>query len=407
MQLELGVGQDGAVVSVSELTAQIKTLIEDGLGFVTVRGEISNFRPAASGHVYFCLKDEEAVINAALFRSSLGRLRNVRLANGLEVICRGRLSVYPPRGSYQIIVEAMEAVGAGGLQAQFEALKKKLFQEGLFAEDRKRAIPAMPAKIAVVTSPTGAAVRDVLSVLTRRHAGVSVIVVPSLVQGAEAEGELIAALARANDPRLGADVVLLARGGGSLEDLWCFNGEGLARAIAASRLPIVSAVGHEIDFTIADFVADLRAPTPSAAAELLVKEKDALLEQVREARARIARGAAGLLEGWRMRLVSIVAQLKSPRDRINDLRQRFDDLAERLVESARANTRARRIEFDRLKDCLEALSPLAVLDRGYSLVYNDRGGLVKASDDAPTGSEIRVRLARGELLAEVRKEWPA
>ena len=405
MQFELSVGEADAVVSVSELTDRIKELLEDGVGAVSVRGEISNFRPAASGHLYFCLKDGDAVLNAALFRNSLGRLRNIKLENGLEVIARGRLSVYAPRGSYQIIVETMEAVGEGSLQAQFEALKKKLHAEGLFAEERKRELPAMPAKIAVVTSPTGAAVRDVLSVLTRRHAGVSVVIVPSLVQGAGAERELVAALAKANDTRLGADVVLLTRGGGGLEDLFCFNGEALARAIAASRLPVVSAVGHEVDFTIADFVADFRAPTPSAAAELLVREKDALLEQVADARERIVRCLRDRIDSQRLLFASVLAQLKSPRDRINDLRQRFDDWSERLAQSIEGYLRARKIEVDRLKDCLGALSPLAILDRGYSLVYNESGSLVKSETDAPEGSGIRVRLAEGELLAEVKKEW--
>ncbi len=250
------------VISVAQLTSTIKSLLEGEVGLVTVKGEISNWRPAASGHIYFSLKDSEAVISAALFRGAAAKMKGPPIKDGMEVICRGRISVYPPRGTYQIIVENMEPVGSGSLQAQFEALKKKLFQEGLFDSARKRKIPMLPNRIVVITSPTGAAIRDVLSVLKRRFAGVNVLILPALVQGADAPAELISALKLANEKALG-DVILLTRGGGSLEDMWCFNDENLAREIFRSKIPVVSAVGHEIDFTIADFVADLRAPTPS------------------------------------------------------------------------------------------------------------------------------------------------
>jgi exodeoxyribonuclease VII large subunit len=419
-------GETSEVIMVGELTSRIKDILEQGLGFVSVRGEISGFRPAASGHVYFNLKDSEAVLNAVLFRNSLSRLRNVRLKDGLEVVCKGRISVYAPRGSYQMVVETLEPVGAGGLQAQFEELKKKLQAEGLFALERKRPIPRMPGKIAVITSPTGAAIRDVVSVITRRHAGVGIVVIPSLVQGQGAEAELIDAIQKANDPRLGADVVLLTRGGGSLEDLWCFNSEALARAIIASRLPVVSAVGHEVDFSIADFVADLRAATPSAAAELLVRERDELRQQVDEFRRRLAQSLKSKLDGARLILQAVTSKLKNPRDRLQDLSQRFDEWADRLTQAMRALVlrhqkedirgrlvelqkniiRMHRQELSRLVDGLKNLSPSAVLDRGYSLVFDAEGKVLRKVEAAPVGSAIRVRLAKGELIAEVRSDWP-
>ena len=266
--------------TISEITYIIQNLLENTLGRFSVKGEITNFHPAASGHIYFSLKDEKASISVALFRSTVAKIKNIQAKNGMEVIVQGSLSVYPPRGSYQIIAQSMEAVGEGSLQAQFEELKKKLHKEGLFEEKRKRKLPSMPQKIAIITSPAGAAIQDVLTVLKRRHSGTEVLLIPSLVQGESADLEIIRGLSMANDPRINADLILLTRGGGSLEDLWCFNSEQLARAIFESRLPIVSAVGHEVDFTIADFVADFRAPTPSAAAELIVKERDAIILSV-------------------------------------------------------------------------------------------------------------------------------
>ena len=417
---------ENETLGVGELTSRIKEILEEGFGFISVKGEISGFRPAASGHVYFNLKDSEAVLNAVLFRNSLSRLRNVRLRDGLEVVCKGRISVYAPRGSYQMVVESLEPVGAGGLQAQFEELKKKLMAEGLFSQERKRPIPRMPSKIAVVTSPTGAAIRDVVSVLTRRHAGVSILVVPSLVQGQGAEAELVEALEKANDPRLGADVILLTRGGGSLEDLWSFNGENLARAIATSRLPVVSAVGHEVDFTIADFVADLRAATPSAAAELLVRERDELLLQVTELSLRLGRSLRTAIDGARLRLQAVFSKLKNPRDRLQDLSQRFDEWADRLAQAMRAlldrhrqeefrqrlvelermGLRLRAQELSRIIDNLRNLSPTAVLDRGYSLVFDRSGRVLREAGAIGQGEGIRVRLAKGELIAEVRPGWP-
>lgn len=387
-------------VSVSQLTASIKALLKGAVGVVTVKGEISNWRPASSGHIYFSLKDSEAMIGAALFQGVAARLPRGQFRDGTEVLCRGRIDVYAPRGTYQIIVEHMEPVGAGSLQAAFEALKKKLHAEGLFEAARKRPIPMMPSRIVVITSPTGAAIRDVLSVLQRRNAGMKVIVVPALVQGAEAPGELIRALQVANEFELG-DVILLTRGGGSLEDLWAFNDEKLARAIAASKIPVVSAVGHEIDFTIADFVADLRAPTPSAAAEILVKESREILERLGETQMRLIRCMRGMLQGKRMELRDQMGRLKNPRDRLNELRLRIDDWTERLQQAVgqRIETLHRRLE--RQETALRALSPLQVLDRGYSLVFAADGSIVKSKDSVKRGQGLEVRVSDGSFRTEV------
>jgi exodeoxyribonuclease VII large subunit len=389
-------------VTVGELTSQIKSLLEDGIGFVTVRGEISNWKPAASGHIYFSLKDSEATISAALFRSAASRLKSrAAIRDGVEVICRGRISVYAPRGSYNIVVESIEPVGAGTLQAQFEALKKKLFGEGLFDASRKRAIPLMPERIVVITSPTGAAIRDVLSVLKRRFAGVQVLVIPCLVQGAEAHRDLIRALRTANEHKLG-DVILLTRGGGSLEDMWCFNEEELAREIFNSMIPVVSAVGHEIDFTIADFVADLRAATPSAAAELLVREKQALTEGVSDLQLRIVKSMRHALQQACLELKSVSSQLKNPRDRINDLRLRFDDWAERLANATEQSVEDQRNRLSRIESSLRALSPLRVLERGYAIAFCPDGSAVRNVSQLPPGSNFNLRLHDGTVAAEAK-----
>ncbi|NUM88138.1 MAG: exodeoxyribonuclease VII large subunit [Bdellovibrionales bacterium] len=387
-------------VTVSQLTASIKALLKGAVGVVSVRGEISNWRPAASGHIYFSLKDPEAMIGAALFQGVAARLPRGQFRDGTEVVCRGRIDVYAPRGTYQVIVEHMEPVGAGSLQAAFEALKRKLHAEGLFDPSRKRPIPAMPSRIVVITSPTGAAIRDVLSVLKRRNAGMKVLLVPALVQGAEAPAELLRALETVNEFDLG-DVILLTRGGGSLEDLWAFNDERLARAIAASRIPVVSAVGHEIDFTISDFVADLRAPTPSAAAEILVKESREILERLRETELRLERCLRNLLRQLRLELRGVSGRLKSPKDRLNELRLRIDDWSERLLQASRRDLAHRRQRLDRQLASLRALSPLQVLDRGYSLVFTRDGKIVKTSGGVKKGQEIEVRVSDGAFHAEV------
>ncbi len=398
MQWELQATPAEQIISVSQLTTSIKALLEGELGSVAVRGEISNWRPATSGHIYFSLKDSEAMISACLFRGVAAKVKNLTLKDGVEVICRGRLSVYPPRGNYQIILESIETVGAGGLQAQFEALKQKLFQEGLFAAERKRAIPVLPTRIVVITSPTGAAIRDVLSVLKRRFAGVNVLLIPTLVQGESAARDLTRAVQLANEFELG-DVILLTRGGGSLEDLWSFNDELLARAIFSSAIPVVSAVGHEIDFTIADFVADLRAPTPSAAAELLVREQQALVEGLRELELRMLKSVRHEIHQARFVLKSLAAALKNPRDRINDLRLRFDDWTERLSSGMRRSLERRHDRLLRLEQSLRALSPLQVLERGYAIAFAPGGIAVRSVRQLPKGSSFQLRLQDGTIDA--------
>jgi exodeoxyribonuclease VII large subunit len=389
------------VVSVGQLTQSIKGLLEGGLGTVAVRGEISNWKPASSGHIYFSVKDSDASLSAALFRGAAMRTKLALFRDGVEVVARGRISVYPPRGTYQIICESLEPVGAGTLQAQFEALKKKLQAEGLFALERKRSLPQLPERIVVITSPTGAAIRDVLSVLTRRFAGVKVLVVPALVQGAEAPSELCKALRIANEFNLG-DVILLTRGGGSIEDLWAFNDEQLAREIYASRIPVVSAVGHEVDFTIADFVADLRAPTPSAAAEILVKEKQQIVIGLQEVQLRLVQSARQNLKRERLSLQALLSKLKNPKDRITDLRLRFDDWSERLFAAMERNIETKRQLVIRSSAKLEALSPLRVLERGYSIAFDLNGKAVRSKGDLTSGSDFRLRLKDGEVQATVR-----
>lgn len=389
------------VISVGQLTTAIKDLLEGEVGSVCVRGEISNWRPASSGHIYFSLKDSEAVISAALFRGQAMRAKRIsEMKDGVEVILRGKISVYPPRGTYQIIAETIEPVGAGGLQAKFEALKKKLQAEGLFAQEKKRPLPAFPQRIVVITSPTGAAIRDVLSVLKRRFSGVNVLIVPCLVQGAEAAKDLVKAMRLVNEHKLG-DVILLTRGGGSLEDLWCFNDEALARAIFESEIPVVSAVGHEVDFTIADFVADLRAPTPSAAAELLVRELDAMIETLGEIALRLENAVRNEIEGAQLILKSMVAGLKNPRDRINDLRLRFDDWAERLGTAALRSVERNNDLVKRLQGSLSALSPLKVLERGYSIAFDLKDGrAVRTVKQLPAGTRFALRLHDGTIEAD-------
>jgi exodeoxyribonuclease VII large subunit len=434
------------VFTVSGLTAAIKDRLEAQFGGLWVEGEISNFRVATSGHAYFTLKDEGAQVRAVLFR---GRSRRVRFepADGLHVLAFGRLEIYPARGEYQLVCELLEPQGLGALQLAFEQLKTRLAAEGLFDAARKRPLPALPRRIGLVTSPTGAAVRDFLRVLTRRFADTQVLVLPVPVQGEGAAAEIARAVEQAN--RLGdLDVLVLARGGGSLEDLWAFNEEVLARAIAASKLPVVSAVGHEIDVTIADFVADLRAPTPSAAAELVVREKAELLLRVASLGERLGRGLQQRVGRLRERLDDLGRRraLADPGRPLRDLARRVDDLGVRLgggVRRAGAAARERlghaaralrpallaaRIRHDRgllvqlekrlargaesatardrrrievLAGRLDGLSPLACLARGYSICTGPDGQVVTRAADAPAGSAVTVRLAEGRLDCRV------
>ena len=391
-----------SAITVSQLNRQVKTLLEQGLARLWIEGEISNLAKPASGHLYFSLKDDSAQIRAAFFRQRQ-RGPTIGLKNGDQVVAFGRVSLYEPRGDYQLIVEQVEPAGEGALKRQFEVLKKMLAAEGLFNEENKQALPTLPERIGVITSPSGAAIRDIISILGRRFPSIPVVVYPAAVQGDAAPGELIAALATAVK-RDECDVLIMARGGGSLEDLWAFNDEKLARAIAACPIPVVSAVGHEIDFTIADFVADVRAPTPSGAAEIVVPDREHWLRSVNSLAARIGRLGQRAVEDRAQSLDWLSRRLAqaSPTAVVERSIARLANLQQRLVVSARETVSGMNHRLELAMRGLHSVSPLATLDRGYAIVEDASTGkvLLKASDAAP-GDAIRARLAEGELIATV------
>ncbi|HXT70635.1 MAG TPA: exodeoxyribonuclease VII large subunit [Vicinamibacterales bacterium] len=440
-------GPRRAPLSVSELNAQLKHLIEGDFQGVTVEGEISNCRPASSGHIYFTLKDDYSQLRAVMFRKEARALK-FRAEDGLRIVARGRISVYEVRGEYQLIVDVMEPHGLGALQAAFEQLKRRLQAEGLFEAARKRPLPVLPRRIGIVTSADGAALRDILRILSVRHANANVVIRPARVQGDDAPSDLIRAL-RAIVRVPDVDVVIIGRGGGSAEDLWAFNDEQLARAIVACPVPVVSAVGHEIDFTIADFVADLRAATPSNAAELVVDRADNFYsridraaERLRATMMRLATAKAQRAERLAMRLdqwpVTIAlrdrdrSELTSRLERAMSINlgiaiATFDVLRRRLerrdihrvISDMRARTvtaehglrslvTARHHQAERrtatLAARLDALSPLAVLGRGYALCWNEaRTGIIRSAAAVEPGTRVRVTLAEGELGCRVEE----
>lgn len=430
------------VLSVEQLNHQIRQLIESEFQTVWVRGELSNFKPHSSGHFYFSLKDAKSQIKAVMFRGYNAKLK-FKPHDGLEVLVRGKVTVYEPRGDYQISVEVMEPVGAGALQKAFEQLKLKLKNEGLFETSRKRALPVLPKHIAIVTSPTGAAIRDMINVLTRRYKAVNMTLVPTIVQGEAAAPQICEALKKAY--RLpGVDVVIVGRGGGSIEDLWAFNEEIVARTIAASPVPIISAVGHEIDFTIADFVADVRAPTPSAAAELVVKnasdlsrqidglyrmlrnqmakfmqtEKQKLLGLCRglvdpkkrimdlilrrdELETRLHQSTQRFFEKSKMRVQMLVQALVSPQEVFNQIKNKQQMLNYKLVQNLQKILENKKYSWQKSMSLLDSLSPLRVVDRGYSLVTYKKQ-LIKDSQQLKTGDEIQIQFAKGQVDAIVK-----
>jgi len=398
-------GQADAIagaITVSQLNRQVKTLLEQGIARLWIEGEISNLAKPASGHLYFSLKDDSAQIRAAFFRQRQ-RGPTIGLKNGDKVVALGRVSLYEARGDYQLIVEQVEPAGEGALKRQFEVLKKMLAAEGLFNEENKQELPTLPGRIGVITSPSGAAIRDIISILGRRFPSIPVVIYPAAVQGDAAPGELIAALASAVS-RNECDVLIMGRGGGSLEDLWAFNDEKLARAIAACPIPIVSAVGHEVDFTIADFVADVRAPTPSGAAEIVVPDREHWLRAINSLAARIGRLGRRAVEDRAQSLDWLGRRLAqaSPSAVVERSIARLAGLRQRLNVSVRdtASSVSHRLEL--AMRGLHSVSPLATLDRGYAIVEDASSGkvLLKASDAAP-GDSIRARLAEGELIATV------
>ncbi|HAJ57643.1 MAG TPA: exodeoxyribonuclease VII large subunit [Candidatus Omnitrophica bacterium] len=365
--------------TVSELTHDIKEVLENIFVDVLVEGEISNLRQPSSGHSYFSLKDAASSLKCVLFRQSAGRVK-FALADGMKVTCGGRIGVYERDGQYQLYVDTAEPQGKGSLQLAFEQLKEKLAKEGLFEESRKKPLPFLPGVIGVVTSPTGAVIRDILHVLDRRFPGHHVIINPVRVQGDEAKVEVVAAIEDFN--ALGnVDVIILARGGGSLEDLWCFNEEAVARAIFNSKIPVISAIGHETDYTIADFVADRRAPTPSAAAEIVLPARSELYDKIESL----------TLALWRS-LSDIVPQHM----------QRVDDLFHGLSRAVSQRMAREDIKIKGLIDRLESLSPLAILKRGYSITsLSGQNKALYSAGDLRKGDKIRTRLSRGEFVSEV------
>lgn len=431
------------VFSVSDINRAIKNSLEGQFKLLWLKGEISNFKAHTSGHFYFSLKDSKAQISAVMFRGFNQGLK-FRPKDGMEVIVRGKITVYEPRGNYQIFCELMEPVGAGAMQMAFEQLKRKLQVEGLFDPSRKRPIPPMPQHVAVVTSPTGAAIRDILNVLGRRFKGLRVTVVPALVQGETAAPSIIKALGQAQLLK-DVDVMIVGRGGGSIEDMWCFNDEGVARAIAACRVPIISAVGHEIDFTIADFVADLRAPTPSAAAELVCKNAAEVCDRIETLDRRILRSISHTVQMMRQKLLGASRRLVDPKRRLQDLSLRSDELAQRLelaigrwIEGRRQSVRlaltglksptdtisqyeqeveilrtrmqgqlvraleGKRALWQRQTSLLDAVSPLKVVERGYSITRKE-GKPIKAVSQVQVGDTVDITFAKGAAQARIEK----
>jgi exodeoxyribonuclease VII large subunit len=436
---------------VHQLVAEARELVEAELGDVWVEGEISNLRPASSGHIYFTLKDAEAQLPVVLFRRQAILLR-FRPEDGLHVRARGKVSVYEQRGQLQLVAETMEPVGAGSLQLAFEQLRDKLKAEGLFDQDRKRALPAFPRTVAIVTSPSGAVIRDFLNIVHRRHSGLNVLIVPVAVQGDNAPAEIEAALMLVNAAQR-ADVIVLARGGGSLEDLAAFNSERVARTIAASELPVVSAIGHETDFTIADFVADLRAPTPSAAAELITEAQHKVEELVAALSNRLVRAARFQLLQCQQRFgrAGIVYAQQRVTTHLHRLEQRLDDLGFRMesamnevlrrhqrtagdlnaavlrhdprreLSAARETLTAYQSRLDRaldrtlaarrsawtnLRGQLQSLSPLAVLNRGYALVQDANGKVVRSVVQVASGETVQTRLNDGSFTSNITAITP-
>ncbi|HSW50049.1 MAG TPA: exodeoxyribonuclease VII large subunit [Bryobacteraceae bacterium] len=406
-QISLDFGTGRRVYQVAELNAAIRALLDSRFQDIWVAGEISGVKLATSGHYYFTLKDEQAQLRCVCFRASARYLR-FKPQDGIAVLARGRIDVYEPRGEYQLLVESIEPQGYGALQLAFEQLKKQLAGEGLFDPQRKRALPKLPGRIGIVTSPTGAVIRDMLQILQRRFPGLHIRLFPAQVQGAGSIGEVVTAIdwfSQSGWP----EVVIVARGGGSIEDLWTFNEEAVARAIARSAVPVVSAVGHETDVTIADFVADLRAPTPSAAAELVVGTREQLAEQFDSGITRAASALRRSLGRRLQRVDEIDFRLRSfdPRLRLAAARRRQALAWTVLCDRVRLGALRARGRLDSLSARLNTLSPLGILERGYAIVQDETGRIVKNAEDAPPKSLLDVRLAQGRLRARVTRAIPA
>ncbi len=370
--------QDKHIYSVSELTQNIKFILEEAFSGIWVEGEVSNLTKHQSGHMYFSIKDKESVLACVLFR---GAVRGIKfeIESGMKLLCRGRISVYNKRGQYQLYVDSAEPKGVGALQVAFEKLKEKLYKEGLFDESIKKEVPYLPSRIGVITSPTGAAIKDILNVAKRRFSNIEIILNPVRVQGDAAKDEIVDALELFN--ALGnVEVIILGRGGGSIEDLWPFNEEIVARAIRNSKIPVISAVGHEIDWTISDFVSDFRAPTPSAAAELVIPKKDDLVKEINSLAGRLR---LPLISGFQQRA------------------QELDDLASDLSLKGTFFVSMKNEALKNLAGKLETLSPLNILGRGYSITTAESGKVVKKAKDLKRNDTINTKLSKGEIVSKV------
>ncbi|MBN1621328.1 MAG: exodeoxyribonuclease VII large subunit [Endomicrobiales bacterium] len=391
------------IYTITELNREIKIILEDAYPSIWVEGEISNLKSYSSGHMYLSLKDSESQISAVIFKN-VNKFFKFKLEDGLKVIVKCRVSTYPKRGGYQIVITHVEPAGKGELQLAFEQLKEKLEKEGLFDPKKKKRIPLLPQKIGVVTSSSGAAIRDIISVIDRRFANVEILLYPVRVQGDEAKHEIVAALDYLNKYHDTLDVILLGRGGGSYEDLWAFNEEIVAREIHKSKIPIISCVGHEIDFTIADFVADLRAPTPSAAAELVVKNKTELVDKLNNLKLHLANRMNFLISHYSEKLKYLKSSraMTRPQDIFEERLQELDDLYSNLSSNLRQLVENKDMLFSQLGEKLNLLSPLNILSRGYSICWKQPDNeILKDVKDIKTNDKIKIRLHKGELTAKV------
>lgn len=391
------------VYSIQEITGIIKTLFEEHFTSLRIAGEISNCRPSSTGHLYFTLKDEKAALQAVMFKSRTWTL-GFEPTDGCKVVVSGSLSVYEQRGTYQIIVETMELAGEGAILQMLEARKQKLAQEGLFDPERKRSLPFFPLRVAVITSPTGAALRDIITVMSRRNSTVSITVLPAPVQGAEAAPVLVRQLETANRYRLG-DVIIIGRGGGSLEDLLPFSDEAVVRAVAASDIPVISAVGHEIDWALTDFAADVRAPTPSAAAELAVPVLSDITATIAAAQTDLLHYITARIQRVRLMTKNFTpGTLEMQFRRIEQpLLMRLDDAKEHLLYNMQARLTDTKYRLALLSQKIEGANPQSILERGYAIVYNrTTETVIRSVQNVSEGSKLRIRLADGELYAEAQ-----
>jgi exodeoxyribonuclease VII large subunit len=395
------------IYTVFELTQEIKSTLEQTFPALWVEGEISNLSQPSSGHVYFTLKDESAQIRCVLWRN-IAEYLPFQIEDGQHVIVLAKLSVYEKQGQYQLYVEDVHPVGIGKLELAFQQLKERLYKEGLFDEQHKQPIPKFPQRIGIVTSPTGAAIRDILKIARRRFPSVELILRPVRVQGEGAAEEIVQAIGEFNQFKE-VDLLIVGRGGGSLEDLWAFNQEKVARAIFASRIPIVSAVGHEIDFTIADFVADLRAPTPSAAVEMILPDRKELAREIRNLSRRLVSAQQSLVDTSRQRLRSVLTSygLKRPADVLFQNRQRLDELIRQIAVATSNLLQHAQQKFSTSVGRLNALSPLAVLERGYSVCYKlPERKIIKVAGSLKVKDNLEVLLWKGKVRSQVQAIYP-